>query len=179
MGYKTAFFLTILTASVQQTVKAQRLQEASVYLGSQCVSAIAKDYYNNLFVAGDDHKSISIADSMWTNNCNTRPFYLLLISNMLVNADGVLGDTLGVYCKRFIETRPDDIIDFLYCGNPAVNRDFIQHWAYQIAGEIMADRSTDPVACRQKLLDAALDKCKPENRSKVEFFFSRIAKFCV
>ncbi|PZF73288.1 hypothetical protein [Taibaiella soli] len=179
MGYKTAIFLTLLTAAGQQSVKAQRLQEVSFYLGSQGVSTIAKDYYHNLFVAGDDHKSISIVDSMWTSNCNTRPFYLLLISNMLVNADGALGDTLGVYCKRFIETRPDDIIDFLYCGNPAVNRDFIQHWAYQIAGEIMADRGENPVASREKLLSVALEKCKPENRSKLEFFFSRVAKFCV
>lgn len=179
MGYKSAFFLALLAASAQQTVKAQRLQEVSLYLGSQCISSCAKDYYNNLFVAGDDHKSISIADSMWTGNCNTRPFYLLLVSDMLVNADGELGDTLGVYCKRFAETHPDDIIDFLYCGNPAVNRDFIQHWAYQIAGEIMADRSGNPEAAKKKSLEAALKNCKPENRSKVEFFYSRIAKFCV
>lgn len=177
MGMKTVFFLAFVFAC--KSVKAQSLQEVSFYLGSQLVPGVAKDYYEKKFEAGDDHKTFALADSMWTKNCKTRPFYLLLVSNMLVNADGALSDTLGVYCKKFVEERPDDLIDFLYCNNPAINRDFIQHWAYQVAGEIMADCQNNPQACKQNSLSSALKNCKPENRSRLEFLYSRVAKFCI
>ncbi|XZF12622.1 hypothetical protein ACTHGU_12605 [Chitinophagaceae bacterium MMS25-I14] len=159
--------------------KAQGLKDVSFYLGSKCVPAIAKDYYANKFEAGDNHRSFAIADSMWTNDCSLRPFYLLLVSNMLVNADGQLSDTLGIYCKKFIETHPDELLEFLNCGNRAVNPDFIQHWSYQIAGEIMSCDRAKAAEAKNSSLQTALSNCRPENREKLERLYNRIFKFCI
>lgn len=152
--------------------------DIKLYLESNQVSNIAKDFYNGKFKATDDNKTFSIIDSLKTTNNFTRPFYILLVSKMIAKADGALSESLGASCKDFVELHPDFLIDFLYSKSTIVDKSFLDKWAKQIAGEFMIDCEGKETQCITQSLQKASTKGRLNNKRKLTDFYQKIQSYC-
>jgi hypothetical protein len=148
------------------------------YLNNKQVSKTAKDFYHGKFKASDDAKTLSILDSVNTNNNLTRPFYIYLVSKMLDKSDGALAEALSNSCKEFVELNPDQAIEFLYSHNKIVDKKFIDAWASQIASEFMTNCEKKEKQCIEKSLRQALTTCKVGNKKSLTGFYKKIESYC-
>jgi len=76
--------------------------EIKGYLKNKDVSIAAKDFYSGKFKASDDERTLSILDSLKTQNNATRPFYIYLVSIMMDKSDGALSEALGMQQKNLL-----------------------------------------------------------------------------
>lgn len=152
--------------------------DLNVYLNNNKISKAAKDYYAGKFKATDNSKTFSIIDSLKTKNDIARPFYIFLVSKIIDKSDGSLSEAVGISCKDFIESHPDNLIDFLFSENKIVDPRFIDNWAKQIAGEFMIDCEGTEQSCVKKSLDKVLVKSRKENRPKLTLFYQKVSKYC-
>src|ERR1700730_2845074 len=136
---KTIRLHSIILSFVCIKVFGQKPVELSYYLGNKEISKAAKNYYYRKFSPSDDRRTLSLLDSLKTHNNSTRPFYIYLVSTMLEKADGALSEALGNVCNDFIESHPNQALDFLYSTNDISSSKFIDLWAIAVAGEFMID----------------------------------------
>ncbi len=151
----------------------QKSIDLSYYLKNKAISQPAKDFYYHKFPASDDEKTFSIIDSLTTDNNSTRPFYLYLVSNMLKKSDGALAESLGNSCNTFLQSHPNQILEFLYT-NRISSPEFIDLWAYAIAGEFMITCEGKENQCVTASFNKLLLKCKTDNKSLLRVFFKKI-----
>lgn len=149
---------------------AQQLKGISIYLKNEQIPVVARQYYDGKFRASDDPKTFSIIDSIETHNTGTRPFYLLLVSRMMANADGALAEILGLSCHRFFELNPDAVIDFLYSRHQLIADSYKDAWAKTIAGEIKISHENNEKHYLLILQKRVLHKGSMANRQKLTEF---------
>lgn len=164
------FFLTV-------NVFAQSPKDIRFYLNDINISKTAKAYYNGQFKVDDGRKTFSILDSLNTRNNDTRPFYLFLVSKMMNEADGALSEGLGNSIKEYFETRPDNVLDFLFSNSKIVTTQFKNNWANVIAGEFMIICEDNEKVCIKKSLQQTLLKVKPENKVHSIQFYKLIESY--
>lgn len=148
------------------------------YLDNKYVSKTAKDFYNGNFRATDGSKTFSIIDSLKTENDLTRPFYIFLVSKIMNKADGALSESIGASCKKFIESNPDFLIDFLNSKSKLIENDFLDNWTKHVAGEFIITCEGKEKECIKKSLQKALKQVKPDNKSKLTTFYHKIEIYC-
>jgi len=161
---RKAFFVGSMII-ISTHIHAQQLKDFNFYLESNEVSKEAKDFYNNKFKASDDERTMSILDSLRTKNNSTRPFYLYLVSKMLIKADGAVAEVLGNTCKEFVEMHPNQYISFL--SSDGISEKYLKNWAMAIAQEFMIVCEGTELKCINKSFEATLKKCTPKNQSKL------------
>jgi hypothetical protein len=159
------------------TVFAQAPSSIKFYLASKQISKNAKDYYYNKFMAIDNERTFSIIDSLESKNNTTRPFYIFLVSRMLKKADGALSEAMGVRCKKFIESNPDFLIEFLFSKSKMIENNFLFEWVSQLYMEFSIDCDEYSVKCTKQSLSKALKKVKLTNVAKLKFIYQKIEKF--
>jgi hypothetical protein len=171
--------IIVVIGSLVASIKlcGQPLKDFSLYLNSKQVSKNAKDYYNNKFKASDDGKTLSIIDSLKSKNDETRPFYIFLVSRMMIKSDGALSEALGD-CKDFLENHPDYAIDFLYSNNSLDNKIFVDNWAKTIAGEFAIDCEGKAIQCVNESLQKTITKCRTDNQFKLTEFYQKVQNYC-
>jgi len=168
-------FLSIAILCFATKSFGQSLGRITLYLDSKQISQVAKDYYHGKFNASEDNRTFSILDSICTTNNATRPFYLLLVSRMMIKADGTLAEALGTYCKNFAEQHPNQIIAFLFAESGHRYQD---GWAKAIAGELMIDCEYQSKTCSRTSFSIAAKKVKPFHKRSLEQFYEKITAYC-
>ena len=154
----------------------QPLRKIDTYLSNKAIPSVAKNYYYNKISPKDNKQTQQIIDSLNTSNNNTRPFYILVVSKMLKNADGALGETLGLYCKSFIENNPNHLINFFYAPTTQSKKEAIQLWAKIIAQEFEIDCESNELKCIEQSLQYALSKCSAANKPLLKTIYNGIKK---
>ena len=172
---KWLYFIFLYSSNI---TLGQQLSSINDYLTNKQISKSAKDYYFGKFRPSDDRRTFSIIDSLKTKNDSTRPFYLLLVSKMLLKSDGALAEELGIECKSLMESHPNNLIDFLYSKNKLISQLFIEQWADIIAGEFMIDCEGKERECIKKTYAVALRNTRPDNKSRLYSIYKKIYSYC-
>lgn len=171
MKYRQA--LVLLFCCLSYCAGAQELKDITYYLKHSSVSKVAKDYYLGNLKPGDDDTTYSIADSMSTTNSDTRPFYIYLVSRMLVyNEHRAVSEGLGIICKHYVQNEPNRLISFLYCDNPLVLPEFRNTWAKALSHEISLSCEQDLMQCLKASRALALERCDEDNKQRLEVLFN-------
>lgn len=165
---KIFIFIFLLCCS---NANGQALVNIQFYLDNQQVSTAAKDFYNKKFKANDNDKTLSIIDSLFTKNNSTRPFYIYLVSKMAFSSDGALSEAIGYSGNEFFQKKPNDLIAFLYSGNPIIDKSFLTNWAKIIAGEIAINCEGKEKNCLNTMKQSIQPLIKENNRQHfLEFY---------
>ncbi len=151
----------------------QELKPTVTYMNMHDVSQIAKDVHSGRIVPSDNTLIYTIADSMSTDNDNTRAFYIFLVSKMLLNStDETLKNALAAYCLRIIQNKPDPVMALLY--SKGVKPDYKYEWAKAIAKQISLDCHTTLLECFKTSRLLSLERSSERNKDKVEAIFNSI-----
>ena len=171
-----SLLLILFSLIVSLHAAAQPLKEINTYLKNPSIPEVAKEYYSGKIKVSEDDTSFRATDSFRTKNNDTRPFYLLLASRMMDVADGVLSEPVCYACEELFENYPEELVEFLYCGNTLIKKDFKMNWAY---GVVTGVQQSHPKGEKQYLDDIHkifLKKCKPQNRENMKAFFGLLYK---
>ena len=170
------WILAFLLISASRLMAQAPVQDANHYLQMAGVSKNAKLYYQGKLRPSDDEKTFSIFDSLNTKNNVTRPFYMYLVSRILLKADGALSEYAGVVCKKFLESKPDYLIEFLGSKNKLSDKNYTDDWASQIMGEFMISCEGKEKLCMKKSLQHTLKKCKASNLILLTAFYKKMER---
>ena len=170
MRYLLIILFVILT--FQST--GQALSDVKSYLVRKDVSTVAKEYYHGKFKVADDSRIGDIIDSVATHNNATRPFYLLLVSRMMAQADGAIAEVLCSSCEQFFEEKPDEFIEFLYSNKGQVYENFKKDWLEAVYSEIAMSHEGEEKQSIELLEKRALKKCHLKNKKRLQAFYSEI-----
>ncbi len=107
----------------------------SYFLKHDQIPQVCKDLFLKKRAPIDDSDILSLMDSIFTNNNDTRPFYFLTITQTMEKADGAYAEPLGMMAKSFVEKRTKDFIGLFENESLLTKRDF-DEWAMSVAGEI-------------------------------------------
>jgi hypothetical protein len=166
------FILSVLFAA---HAGAQPLTDINRYLNNPKIHAGAKDYYNEVRKAGVDSFTTRIADSLQTRNNSTRPFYMLLVSRMLMYADAGLATMLFDDCFKVLEKRPNELLEFLYNSNNLVYTEYRNYWAGAIVGHIGKEHRGETLEFFGKLRPKLMKTCKKHNKANMTAFLDSIS----
>ena len=167
---------TVLLLFCAICASAQTLKPLKSYLEDPAVSADAKDYYLGKFDLKAEDRAFTIADSMFTKNDATRPFYIYLTTKMITQAEGALRAELNVLSRHFLEQYPDGLLDFLYSKNNAVRSSFQNIWAHRVAVEVRITCDKDLYDCFNNSRKRALKNSREENHQRIEIFYNYLRK---
>ena len=160
-----------------QFSEGQPLRDINTYLKNPAIPKVAKLYYAGKFRASDDDSTFRIIDSLKTNNDRTRPFYILLTTKMRIHLnDEALSEVLSLASEELFEENPNALIEFLYCKNPLVKKEFKESWVSGILGEIYMSHEKEEQKYLGTLKIKTFKKCKPENKKSLESFYTMLNK---
>lgn len=169
-------YLILLLCVVALKSGAQPLGSIDDYLKSERIHEGAKAYYNKEVKAATDDSTMRIADSMLTQNDTVRPFYILQVSDMFVNAERELAMKLFPYCWKLLEEHPGDLTAFLYCDSKYVYDDFKKYWATAIAFQFRKERSGDVKEQLSMLREELAGKCPKKQHEQLSAFLDMVGK---
>ncbi|OSZ82033.1 hypothetical protein CAP35_01820 [Chitinophagaceae bacterium IBVUCB1] len=165
--------LSIIVCLMAFAAHAQELKPTVYYMGLPNVSKAAKDIHVGTVKPADDDIMSSIMDSMSTENDDTRPFYIFLVSKTLfLTKDKELKQSLGNACRRYIQNRPDDVVLLLF--SKTVKPVYKEAWAKAIADDIDANCETTLKECFRQSRLLALEMCNTDNKDKLEIIYNQI-----
>lgn len=148
----------------------------SFYLGHKEIPQVCKDLYTQKRSVSDDNDVLAIMDSIFTSNNETRPFYFLTLTSTMGKADGAYSEPLGIMCKKFVETRTNEFIDYFINELLLTHADF-DKWAQTVAGELQvsSDRADkEEVNILKNKMTTNCLACDERRIQKIEEFISRI-----
>lgn len=169
------FFILLCSWSAAQAF-AQPLKDPAYYYAHKALSQDARDMYAKTFDINTSPKSYSIIDSTFTQNDETRPFYIYLVCTMLDKAEGELRAELNVICRYLIEQRPNDLTDVLFSSFSLVKSSYKEEWAHRVGVELRITCGSDPMFCFKKSRNDALSSCDAAHKSKLELMYNYIRR---
>ncbi|MCB0696217.1 MAG: hypothetical protein KDC07_02565 [Chitinophagaceae bacterium] len=169
-------FLVLCFTFMAYCGSAQGLQNFDFYYGHSQVSQEAKEYYAHLFDVNSSNKAYSILDSVFTQNDETRPFYIFLICRMLKEARGEMLIELNIICRHAAEMYPNSLIPVLYAGKNYVDEDVKDLWASRMATEIRVTCNGELMNCFKDSRSTALQHCDTYNKGRLESLYNFIRK---
>jgi len=162
-----------LCCLLPQFVLGQELKPTLFYMNLPEVSQIAKDIHSGRIQASDNAPIYTIADSMSTENNKTRPFYIFLVSKMLLNSqDEKLKDNLGGYCRRIMQNKPDPVVTLLF--SKSVKPEYKDEWEKAISKNIAASCDKILLDCFKTTRLLSLEVSNNANKDKVEAIFNSV-----
>jgi hypothetical protein len=105
------------------------------YIDHDQIPQICKDLFSSVRQPSDENDVLSILDSIFTTNDQTRPFYFFTITRTMDEADGAYAEPLGMMGKQFVETRTLDFVGYFDEEQLLTDTD-LEQWAKTVAGEI-------------------------------------------
>lgn len=156
-------FLIMCTASA-----AQELKQTAYYMQLPNVSQTAKDFHGGK-VQLNDSIAYAIFDSMYTENDDTRPFYMYLVSKMLLNHSSRLPSNMSFICTHYIQNNSDALMSLLFCKG--VKPDYRYAWAGIVAKDIRKGCDGDLLPCFKTSRTLALERCSDENKQRLEAIY--------
>ena len=150
----------------------QALKPVNFYLQHSGVSENAIDFYTGRLSVMDADKAMEIADSMFTENDETRPFYILLTTRMLKVSRGKLSKQLTIISRHFAEQHPSELSAFLYQKNSLISRDFPDYWAYRLSVDIRVMCEYELLTCFKESRNVALKNCSEKYKPQIEILYN-------
>ncbi len=135
-------FIGLLEISFNST--AQKLKSFSFYLGHPKISTAAKRFYKNLPGYQKDHSRlyayydkneitmVSVMDSIFSGNNDTRPFYLYLINRMSPMSDGEMTEVICQREMNFVYKNASFFFHFMH-DNLTEQKKYLTQWANNLA----------------------------------------------
>jgi len=154
----------------------QGLQNFDFYYGHPLVSLEAKEYYARQFDVNSNNKAYSILDSTFTNNDETRPFYIYLACRMLTEARGDLLAELNIICRQIAEIFPSSLVAVLYAGRNYINDNAKHFWAARMATEIRITCNADLMVCFKDSRSTSVKNCDPQYKNRLEVLYNLVRK---
>jgi hypothetical protein len=148
----------------------------SFYLGHREIPQVCKDLYTQKRPPSDDSDLLALLDSIFTSNNETRPFYFLTLTSTMGKADGAYAEPLGIMCKKFVETRTNEFIDYFINELLLTQGDF-DKWAKSVAGELQissARADKEEVNILKNKMTSNCLACDERRIQKIEEFISRM-----
>jgi hypothetical protein len=168
------YVVLIVLCACSSNAVAQELRPTVYYMKSQQVSQIAKDIHSGKVIASADNPLVfTVADSMASENNNTRAFYIFLVSKMLqYSEDEKLKVLLGNHCKQIMQNKPDPVVGLLF--STTVKPEYRTAWAEAIALAIDVNCEEVLLECFKATRLLSLEVTSPGNKAKVEAIFNMV-----
>lgn len=156
-------FTLLCTIVLLQSAIAQTFGNLDMYLESDSVSAVAKEYYYERVKTTLNDSTMMVADSMMTKSDLTRPFYLMLVSRMYMTAEAELAYKLFGKCYNALDARPGAVADFLYSDSKYVHDAFKEYWATSLAFYLRQEHGGDARDFLEQQQEKWLKACKTKS----------------
>lgn len=154
----------------------QSMQSISYYTTHPDISQEAKDYYARLFNANNSDKIYGIMDSIFTDNSDTRPFYIFLACRMITEANGDLLSELNIICRHLAELFPVSLASVLFADKAVIDDKYKELWAKRMSVEIRITCDSDLMSCFKKSRSTALQNCNEQYKNKMEVLYNMVRK---
>lgn len=157
-------------------VHAQGLRSFDYYFSHSGVSTDAKEYHARLFDVNASGKTYSILDSAFTENNDTRPFYIYLVCRMLGEAEPELLKEINIVCRYLTEHHPGDVTSVLFAGKNYVDDKYKGMWAHRVGVEMRVTCNNDLLSCLKSSRSMALQNFNGENKNRLEALYNFIRR---
>lgn len=150
------------------------------YINHDKIPQVCKDLFSGVRQPSDEIDVLSLLDSIFTTNDETRPFYFLTITRTMEKADGAYAEPLGMMGKQFVEIRTKEFVDYFNKEILLTDKDF-EEWAKKVAGEIEISADGKEKEELEKLRSKMKLNCQScdEGQSKIlNDFVERVAHHC-
>lgn len=168
--------IILLLSCINVCAFAQGLRSFDYYFGHPSVSQGAKEYYANMFDVNASNKTYSILDSAFTENNDTRHFYIYLICKMLPEASPQLLKEINVVCKYLIENHPGDVTDVLFAGKSYVSDRYKILWAHRVAVELRVTCNAELLSCFKESRNNALQHFHGSEKPRLEALYNLVRR---
>ena len=151
----------------------------SFYINHKKIPQICKDVFNNIRQPSDENDVLSLLDSVFTSNNETRPFYFLTLTRTLRKADGAYAEAVGMMGKNFVEKKTKAFVDYFEKELMLTTADFNQ-WARAVAGEIeiLAEGPTKQELGKLKAkMTSNCSKCGTKQINRINQFVERVGSY--
>jgi len=150
------------------------------YIDHKQIPQVCKDLFINVRQPTDEADVLSLLDSIFTTNNETRPFYFFTITRTMSMADGAYAEPLGMMAKQFVETRTNDFVEYFKDERILTNTDF-EEWAKTVAGEIQIafdGQETDEAERLMSKMKSNCIKCDIGQIKLIDDFVERVRYHC-
>lgn len=171
---KWRFLHIIFLVTTCFTASSQQLNTVRFYLQHTEISEDAIEFYTGRSTVKNQEKALAVVDSMFTENNETRPFYLLLVSRMSLVAKGALNKQITMSCRHFAEQHPSDLAAFLYQKHLLMDSRFVDEWAHKISVDIRVMCDEDLLSCFKQSRNIALANCNEDYKPKIEVLYNSV-----
>lgn len=168
--------LVILCCTCSSFLFAQELKNFDFYYSHPQVSQEAKEYYAGLFSVNNSEKAYSVMDSVFTQNDETRPFYIYLVCKMLGEADENMLAELSIICRYVVELQPSALVTVLYAGRNFVEDKYKDIWAKRISTELRVTCDKELMDCFKQSRTIAIQACAEEHKPRLEVLYNMVRK---
>jgi hypothetical protein len=148
----------------------------SFYLAHKQIPQVCKDLYNGKRLPSDEVDILSLLDSVFTSNVETKPFYFLTITRTMEKADGAYAEPLGMMGKQFVEKKTKEFVDYFLNNLLLTDKDF-EEWAKTVAGEIeiSADgHEKEELERLRNTMTSNCDNCSNRQSKLISNFLDRV-----
>jgi hypothetical protein len=149
------------------------------YLNHPDIPQVCKDLFTNVRKPTDDADVLSLLDSVFTSNDETRPFYFLTITKTMAKADGAYAEPLGIMAKKFVEERTKEFVSYFLRESLLSDIDF-QEWARSVAGEVEISAEGKEMEELDRFANVVrlnCDQCFQSQEKIIESFIERVVQF--
>ncbi len=168
--------LTILFCISSPFLYAQELKNFDFYYSHPQVSQEAKEYYAGMYSVNSSEKAYNVMDSAFTQNDETRPFYIYLVCKMLGEADDKMLSDLSIICRYVAEIHPTTLMAVLYAGRNYVEDKYKTIWAKRISTEIRVACDQDLMDCFKLSRTTAIQACTETQKQRLEVLYNMVRK---
>lgn len=151
-------------------------QTPDFFLQHTDVSQAAKDIYIEGLNSTNADKAYSVMDSVFTDNEATRPFYILVVSRMLSEADIAMKSELNIVCRYVTEYYPSALVSVLFGAKNQTNDELQEQWANSVAVEIRVNCHGDLLGCFKQSRNAALEHCPDVDKQRLELLYNMVRR---
>ncbi len=174
MSLKTLLLLMACISS--PCLYAQELKSFDYYYAHPQVSQEAKEYYAGMFSVNNSDKAYSVMDSVFTENDETRPFYIYLVCRMLKEANENMMSELSIICRYLVELHPSSLAAVLFAGENYVDEKCREGWAGRISVELRVTCEKELMECFKQSRTTALQNCDSRQKPNLEVLYNMVRK---
>lgn len=168
--------LILLFSTVCPFLYAQELKNFDFYYSHPNVSQDAKEYYAGLYSVNTNEKAYNVMDSAFTQNDETRPFYIYLVCRMLEEADVNMMAEISIICRYVVEMHPTTLMAVLYAGPNYVSEKSKDIWAGRISTELRVTCDKELMDCYKLSRTSALQACDDAQKQKLEMLYNMVRR---
>lgn len=168
--------LVILCCTCSSFLYAQDLKNFDFYYSHPQVSQEAKEYYAGLYSVNSSDKAYNVMDSAFTQNDETRPFYIYLVCRMLGEANENMLSELSIICRYVAEIHPTTLMAVLYSGRNFLDDKYKAEWAKRVSTEIRVTCDTELMDCFKQSRTLAVQNCAESQKPRLEMMYNMVRK---